>query len=264
MQWVFTQAQARAQQYGIQVRAVQTGGRGGPAHGRGAELEFRCLRWAAAWLLPAAAGRHAAADAGRGQEHHPGHRVDQCHCQRRVRARDVQDHHHGQPRAQQLPHVSVATHDPDTSSRGRPRPCCFASARLAHSCAASPSCPRSHRRECVGKRSPCGQGVAVSHACFASVRRYMGSQGIYTHTVQNEKDPGCPICSPGVPLTVAPDQTLQQVRAWWGAALAAFRGGGGMAPPHARLPLVRGCHAVPSSAHASSTTRGAHVAPWTN
>lgn len=40
----------------------------------------------------------------------------------------------------------------------------------------------------------------------------MGSQGIYTHTVQYERDHSCPICSPGVPLEVNANSTLQQVR----------------------------------------------------
>mmetsp|Transcript_34942 Transcript_34942/g.77699 ORF Transcript_34942/g.77699 Transcript_34942/m.77699 type:complete len:431 (+) Transcript_34942:72-1364(+) len=40
---------------------------------------------------------------------------------------------------------------------------------------------------------------------------YMGSQGIYTHTVAYERDTSCPICSAGVPLDVDPDATLQQV-----------------------------------------------------
>jgi ubiquitin-activating enzyme E1 C len=39
----------------------------------------------------------------------------------------------------------------------------------------------------------------------------MGAQGIYTMTVSYERDKGCPICSPGVPLEVPPSYTLQQV-----------------------------------------------------
>ena len=42
--------------------------------------------------------------------------------------------------------------------------------------------------------------------------RYMGSQGIYTHTVAYERDADCPICGCGVPLGIDPDMTLQQVR----------------------------------------------------
>ncbi|GAX80134.1 hypothetical protein CEUSTIGMA_g7572.t1 [Chlamydomonas eustigma] len=40
---------------------------------------------------------------------------------------------------------------------------------------------------------------------------YMGSQGIYTHTVAYERDPKCPICSPGVPLDVEQSMTLKEV-----------------------------------------------------
>jgi ubiquitin-activating enzyme E1 C len=39
----------------------------------------------------------------------------------------------------------------------------------------------------------------------------MGAQGIYTHSVAYERDPGCPVCSAGVPLEVDKEQTLQQV-----------------------------------------------------
>lgn len=39
----------------------------------------------------------------------------------------------------------------------------------------------------------------------------MGSQGIYTHTVQYERDASCPICSAGVALEVDPSSTLQKV-----------------------------------------------------
>lgn len=41
--------------------------------------------------------------------------------------------------------------------------------------------------------------------------RYMGSQGIYTHTVEYERDADCPICSAGVQIEAEPDATLQQV-----------------------------------------------------
>lgn len=40
----------------------------------------------------------------------------------------------------------------------------------------------------------------------------MGTEGVYTHTVAYEKDPACPICSPGVPFTVQPSLTLREVR----------------------------------------------------
>lgn len=40
---------------------------------------------------------------------------------------------------------------------------------------------------------------------------YVGTEGVYTHTVAYEKDPACPICSPGVPFTVQPSLTLREV-----------------------------------------------------
>jgi len=43
------------------------------------------------------------------------------------------------------------------------------------------------------------------------LRRYMGSQGIYTHTVGYERDDQCPVCSPGVHITIDRRTTLQQV-----------------------------------------------------
>lgn len=50
----------------------------------------------------------------------------------------------------------------------------------------------------------------------------MGSTGLYTHTVKYERDPGCPICSPGVPVEADPEATLQEVgtrgTGHWGVA----------------------------------------------
>mmetsp|Transcript_13364 Transcript_13364/g.28380 ORF Transcript_13364/g.28380 Transcript_13364/m.28380 type:complete len:433 (-) Transcript_13364:427-1725(-) len=40
---------------------------------------------------------------------------------------------------------------------------------------------------------------------------YVGTAGIYTHTVAYEKDPECLVCSAGVPLEVEASATLQQV-----------------------------------------------------
>jgi hypothetical protein len=39
---------------------------------------------------------------------------------------------------------------------------------------------------------------------------YMGSQGIYTHTIAHERDLRCPVCS-AVPFEVEYDMTLQEV-----------------------------------------------------
>ncbi|KAG1660704.1 hypothetical protein FOA52_014323 [Chlamydomonas sp. UWO 241] len=40
---------------------------------------------------------------------------------------------------------------------------------------------------------------------------YMGSEGIYTHTVAYERDTACVVCGAGLPLDIDPDATLQQV-----------------------------------------------------
>lgn len=50
--------------------------------------------------------------------------------------------------------------------------------------------------------------------CSSGMNNYMmyvGSEGIYTHTVAYERDPQCPVCSAGVPLSVASDTTLEAV-----------------------------------------------------
>lgn len=68
--------------------------------------------------------------------------------------------------------------------------------------------------------------ISAQHVCFCLVCtshvtlcnalppwcRYAGSQGIYTHTVAYERNPQCPVCSPGIELTAPADSTLQQVR----------------------------------------------------
>ena len=41
--------------------------------------------------------------------------------------------------------------------------------------------------------------------------RYVGTSGIYTHTVAYEKDSECMVCSAGVPVHVDEHATLQQV-----------------------------------------------------
>ncbi|KAL2613778.1 hypothetical protein R1flu_025470 [Riccia fluitans] len=40
--------------------------------------------------------------------------------------------------------------------------------------------------------------------------QYTGTDGVYMRTFQNEKDPNCVVCSPGVPVEVEPDITLKQ------------------------------------------------------
>jgi len=43
-------------------------------------------------------------------------------------------------------------------------------------------------------------------------RRYVGTEGVYTHTVAYERDAACAMCSAGVPFRVRASDTLQQVR----------------------------------------------------
>ena len=38
---------------------------------------------------------------------------------------------------------------------------------------------------------------------------YVGSAGVYTHTVAYERDPECMACSPGIMVEMGPDTTLQ-------------------------------------------------------
>lgn len=58
------------------------------------------------------------------------------------------------------------------------------------------------------------EAVKAITMCSAGMNNYMmyvGSEGIYTHTVAYERDPQCPLCSAGVPLSVASDASLQSV-----------------------------------------------------
>lgn len=41
---------------------------------------------------------------------------------------------------------------------------------------------------------------------------YMGSDGVYTHTVPYERDPQCLMSGSGVPLQASDSMTLEQVR----------------------------------------------------
>ena len=51
--------------------------------------------------------------------------------------------------------------------------------------------------------------------------RYMGTEGVYTHTVAYERDAACPMCSAGVPFSVRSSDTLQQACAPGRPCLAA-------------------------------------------
>ncbi len=44
------------------------------------------------------------------------------------------------------------------------------------------------------------------------MRRYVGADGVYTHTVSYERDPACTVCSSSVPFEITSTNTLQQVR----------------------------------------------------
>mmetsp|Transcript_1726 Transcript_1726/g.4037 ORF Transcript_1726/g.4037 Transcript_1726/m.4037 type:complete len:434 (+) Transcript_1726:764-2065(+) len=55
--------------------------------------------------------------------------------------------------------------------------------------------------------------LKIVSMCSTGMNNYMmyvGSGGVYTHTVAYERDPDCPICSPGLPLYVRPAMTLQE------------------------------------------------------
>lgn len=32
---------------------------------------------------------------------------------------------------------------------------------------------------------------------------YTGGDGVYSHTVKYERDPACPVCSPGIPMSMS-------------------------------------------------------------
>lgn len=44
-----------------------------------------------------------------------------------------------------------------------------------------------------------------------TVCRYVGTDGVYTHTVTYERDSSCPMCSAGVPMEVSATATLAEV-----------------------------------------------------
>ena len=47
---------------------------------------------------------------------------------------------------------------------------------------------------------------------MACAGRYVGTDGIYTHTAQYERDAQCLVCGAGVPMHISPSATLQEVR----------------------------------------------------
>lgn len=58
------------------------------------------------------------------------------------------------------------------------------------------------------------EALKVATMCSTGMDNYMmyvGSEGIYTHTVSYERDPQCPVCSAGVPLSVTSDASLETV-----------------------------------------------------
>jgi len=64
--------------------------------------------------------------------------------------------------------------------------------------------------------------------------RYVGTEGVYTHTVAYDRDAACPMCSAGVPFRVRPSDTLQQAR---GAAMFVCLG-------PVSHPIARATHAM--------------------
>ena len=76
-------------------------------HPRGAALAHMAVH-AVPDVGAGSAGCDLAADGRRGEEHHPGHRVDECHRRGRVHAGGPEAHHHVLFGAQQLPDVRTA------------------------------------------------------------------------------------------------------------------------------------------------------------
>eukprot|EP00873_Tetraselmis_striata_P019120 jgi/Tetstr1/439384/TSEL_027819.t1 len=57
------------------------------------------------------------------------------------------------------------------------------------------------------------EALKIVSMCSTGMNNYMmyvGSGGVYTHTVAYEKDPSCAICSAGLPLDASPGMTLQE------------------------------------------------------
>ncbi|CAI5482844.1 unnamed protein product, partial [Closterium sp. Yama58-4] len=55
--------------------------------------------------------------------------------------------------------------------------------------------------------------LKIATMCSAGMNNYVmyvGTQGVYSHTVAYERDPECLVCSAGVPMTVPSTATLQQ------------------------------------------------------
>ena len=56
----------------------------------------------------------------------------------------------------------------------------------------------------------CSEGQAHKMNMHLAGCRYVGTEGVYTHTVAYERDAACPMCSAGVPFSVRSTDTLQQ------------------------------------------------------
>merc|ERR1712078_431257 len=52
-------------------------------------------------------------------------------------------------------------------------------------------------------------GVTTCNTGLNNYFMYMGGEGLYTHTVEYERDPGCLSCSAGLPCVVPPGTPLQ-------------------------------------------------------
>ncbi len=147
------------------------------------------------------AGCDVSADAGCRQKHNPCDRINECNCKRSVRAGGTQDGHHGVDRAEQLHDVRrMAQRSLDHFS--------LHSTPLHSTPLPTPSPPSQPAPPCTQRVGALWYGLRSG----TPARRYTGSQGIYTHTVAYERDPHCPVCSPGVQVAVQQSATLQEVR----------------------------------------------------
>lgn len=53
--------------------------------------------------------------------------------------------------------------------------------------------------------------VRTRLAAMDNYMMYMGSDGVYTHTIAHERDSGCLMCGSGLPLPASDETTLEQV-----------------------------------------------------
>jgi ubiquitin-activating enzyme E1 C len=74
--------------------------------------------------------------------------------------------------------------------------------RTSHACSV-------RRREHDARRHmPCARAVLTARPPAAYAARFNGTRGVYTHTVAYDRDPACPVCGAGVPVSVPAGATL--------------------------------------------------------